>query len=64
MKDLGGHALASIPVASMAAGLLSAAFFGYIAIKVVLRLVNQGRLSVFSWYVWALGIVTLVMYLS
>ena len=47
----------------MAAGLLSAAFFGYIAIKVVLRLVNQGRLSV-SWYVWALGIVTLVMYLS
>ncbi|NLX89390.1 MAG: undecaprenyl-diphosphate phosphatase [Syntrophomonadaceae bacterium] len=64
LKDLGGHALASIPVASMAAGLLSAAFFGYIAIKVVLRLVNQGRLSVFSWYVWALGIVTLVMYLS
>ena len=47
LKDLGGHALASIPVASMAAGLLSAAFFGYIAIKVVLRLVNQGRLSVF-----------------
>jgi len=64
LKDLGGAAITSIPGASMAAGLISAAFFGFVAIKVVMRLVNQGRLSVFSWYVWALGIVTLVVYFS
>lgn len=64
LKDLGTGAMASIPGSAIAAGLFSAAFFGYVAIKVVLRLVNQGRLSVFSWYVWALGIVTLVIYFT
>lgn len=62
LKDLGTGALGAISSAAIIAGLLSAALFGYIAIKVVLRLVNQGRLSVFSWYVWALGLVTLGLY--
>ena len=59
LKDLGSGAMGGIPVAAIITGLLSAALFGYIAIKVVLRLVNQGRLSVFSWYVWVLGLVAL-----
>lgn len=58
-KDLGSGAMGGIPAAAIITGLLSAALFGYIAIKVVLRLVNQGRLSIFSWYVWALGLVAL-----
>ncbi len=62
LKDLGNGAMGAISSAAIVAGLLSAALFGYIAIKVVMRLVNQGRLSVFSWYVWALGIFTLGMY--
>lgn len=62
LKDLGTGALEAISSAAIMAGLLSAALFGYIAIKVVLRLVNQGRLSVFSWYVWALGLLTLGLY--
>ncbi len=62
LKDLGGGAMGGISAAAIITGLLSAALFGYIAIKVVLRLVNQGRLSIFSWYVWALGLATLGWY--
>lgn len=62
IPDLGNGALAVIPPASIIAGLVSSALFGYFAIKVVLHLVNQGRLSMFSWYVWALGIITLLVY--
>lgn len=36
-------------------GPLVAAIFGYLAIKLVLRLVNRGRLSVFSYYCWAVA---------
>ncbi|MGS0764687.1 undecaprenyl-diphosphatase UppP [Syntrophomonas curvata] len=40
-------------------GTLVAALFGYLAIKIVLRLVRHGRLSVFSYYCWAAALLTL-----
>jgi len=40
-------------------GTLVAALFGYLAIKIVLRLVRHGRLSVFSYYCWAVALLTL-----
>lgn len=40
-------------------GTLVAALFGYLAIKIVLRLVSHGRLSVFSYYCWAVALLTL-----
>lgn len=43
-------------------GPLTAAIFGYLAIRLVVRLVRNGRLSVFSYYCWALGAATLVAY--
>lgn len=43
-------------------GFVSSIFFGYFAIKVVLRLVRKGRLSVFSYYCWAVALFSLVMY--
>jgi undecaprenyl-diphosphatase len=43
-------------------GTLVAALFGYLAIKIVMRLVRHGRLSVFSYYCWAVALVTLVFY--
>ncbi len=43
-------------------GPLTAAIFGYLAIKVVLRLVRRGRLSVFSYYCWTVGLLTLTYY--
>lgn len=43
-------------------GALIAALFGYLAIKVVLKLVRRGRLSVFSYYCWAVALLTLGFY--
>lgn len=43
-------------------GPLTAAVFGLIAIKIVMKLVRQGRLSVFSYYCYAVGLLTLAAY--
>jgi len=44
------------------AGFLSAAVFGYFAIRVVIKLVREGRLSVFSYYCWIVAVLTLAYY--
>ncbi len=43
-------------------GPLTAAIFGFFAIKVVLGLVRRGKLSYFSYYCWTLAAVTLLWY--
>lgn len=43
-------------------GPLTAAVFGFFAIKIVLGLVKDGRLSVFSYYCWAVAALTLAAY--
>lgn len=43
-------------------GPVVAAFSGYLAIKVVLRLLKRGRLSVFAYYCWVVGLITLICY--
>lgn len=43
-------------------GFVSSILFGYFAIKVVLRLVRKGRLSIFSYYCWAVALFSLVLY--
>lgn len=43
-------------------GPLTAAGFGYLAIKIVLNLVRNGRLSVFSYYCWVVGVFTIGAY--
>lgn len=43
-------------------GIVVAALSGYLAIRIVLKLVQSGRLSVFSYYCWAVAIVTLGAY--
>lgn len=63
LKDLGTGIMAAIPPAAIITGLLSSAIFGYFAIKMVLHLVKKGRLSMFSWYVWGLGLIVLGFYL-
>jgi len=44
-------------------GPVIAAISGYIAIKLVLMFLKSGRLSVFSYYCWAVGIITLISYM-
>ncbi|SHH24988.1 Undecaprenyl-diphosphatase [Thermosyntropha lipolytica DSM 11003] len=45
-------------------GFLSSIIFGYLAIKVVLRLVRGGRLSVFSYYCWGVALLSLILYFA
>ncbi len=59
LKDLNTSML-SANLLPYIVGPLTAAVFGYLAIKVVLRLVNRGNLSIFSYYCWALAAFTLI----
>lgn len=59
LKDLtaNGFTGSAIPYV---VGPLTAAVFGFIAIKIVMRLVRNGRLSVFSYYCWTVGALTIL----
>lgn len=62
LKDLVGTGILASNILPYTIGVITAALFGYFAIKVVLRLVKHGRLSVFSYYCWAVAAVTLGSY--
>lgn len=62
IKDLFVIGVASENIISYIVGPLAAAVFGYMAIKLVLRMVKQGRLAVFSYYCWTVGSLTLLAY--
>ena len=49
--------------ASMIAGFLAAAVSSYAAIKFFLKLIKERDLNVFAYYCWALGIITLAVFL-
>jgi len=59
MKDIADQGLNGSFVPHLV-GFLAAALFGYIAIKIVMELVRKGRLSIFSYYCWALGTITIL----
>ena len=50
----------SMPLSAIALGTVAAAISGYAALKILLRLVHQGKLAFFSPYCWLLGGVVLV----
>jgi undecaprenyl-diphosphatase len=45
-------------------GTLSAALFGFLSIRYLLRYLGQGRLAPFGYYRWAVGIAILVLFWS
>lgn len=55
LKDVAAGGIGSLDILPYIIGFLSAAIFGYFAIKIVMQLVRSGRLSVFSYYVWIVG---------
>ncbi|HBQ85847.1 MAG TPA: undecaprenyl-diphosphatase [Syntrophomonas sp.] len=59
LKDAAITSLIGSNILPYIIGPLTAAVFGLLAIKVVMKLVRQGRLSVFSYYCYALGILTI-----
>ncbi len=62
LKDAAEEGLVMADVINYGIGFAAAAVFGYLAIRFVMNLVKQGKLSVFSYYVWFVGLVTLVLY--
>ena len=50
----------SMPIPAILVGTAAAALSGYIALKILLRVVHQGKLAYFSPYCWLLGFVVLV----
>lgn len=62
LKDLFVNGIPAGNILPYIIGPLTAALFGYFAINVVMKMVRKGRLSVFSYYCWALGGLTLLYY--
>lgn len=64
LKDLPAGALSgaasSLPWTQVLAGMVAAAVFGYLAIKVMLEVLTRGNMRVFSYYVWAVGLLVLL----
>ena len=56
LKDFYTSAVFEFNWVSYGAGLVSAAVFGYLAIRLVIGLIKQGKLSKFSYYCWAVGL--------
>jgi undecaprenyl-diphosphatase len=56
LKSASLNALSSEQLSLIAAGMLSALIVGYVALRVLVRLVQQGDLWRFAFYCWCLGL--------
>jgi undecaprenyl-diphosphatase len=64
LKDLVGSGLGNQSILPYIIGPAAAAISGYLAIKIVMKMVRKGRLSVFSYYCWIVGALTLIAYFA
>lgn len=62
LKDVMETGISSSVAIPYAAGFAAAVLSGYLAIKLVLRIVKKGKLSMFSYYCWGLAGITLLAY--
>jgi len=62
LKDLFVTGISAQYILPYILGPLTASAFGYLAIKIVIGLVRHGRLSIFSFYCWTVGGLTLLAY--
>lgn len=58
IKDI---ATIDIPFTVMLAGFLSSVVFGYLAIKLLMKMIKGWSLDVFAYYCWIVGILTLIL---
>ena len=56
LHKLSGGQAESIGLTALVVGTIASAVSGYIAVKWMLKIIQQGSLKVFSIYVWILGI--------
>lgn len=62
LKKLGeGTAVEGVSTSALVAGTIASAIFGYIAVKWMLKILQNGSLKGFAIYVWILGAAVLVM---
>ncbi len=59
LESLGAHN-GGIPFSVLIAGALAAAFSGYFAIRGLLRMVAHGRVYIFAYYTWMLGVLVII----
>lgn len=59
-KDIQEQGVGDVQLLPMIVGTIVSAVFGYLAIKWMLRLIAGGKLKLFAYYVWFLGLVILV----
>lgn len=63
IKDLTASSFAATDLLPLLVGPLVAAVSGYFAIKIVLKLIKGGRLSVFAYYCWTVGLIVVISFL-
>ncbi len=56
VKDLFSVGLGNVSIMQLVLGTNSAAIAGYFSIKLLLKLINKEKLSVFAYYCWILGL--------
>src|SRR6056297_492100 len=56
IKDLATTGMGNITSLELIVGTLSAAVAGYFSIKLLLKLINKEKLSIFAYYCWILGL--------
>ncbi|BCB04376.1 undecaprenyl-diphosphate phosphatase [Bacillus sp. KH172YL63] len=60
-KEMFGGSVEAISFPSLAIGTVSAAVFGYFAIVTMVNVLKKHSLKMFSYYVWALGLLILIL---
>ena len=60
IKDLVTVGMGNITFLELLIGTFSAAIAGYFSIKLLLKLINQEKLSVFAYYCWTLGLIIIL----
>ena len=56
LKDIAGESLSPSMLGSYACGMIAAAVFGYISIRIVGKVVLSRKMKVFAFYCFAVGI--------
>jgi undecaprenyl-diphosphatase len=60
-KDLVTVGFGNLTFMELAGGTLSAAIAGYFSVKLLLKLVNQEKLSIFAYYCWVVGFGVIIL---
>ena len=51
----------SVSIAVIFSGMVVAVFVGIVALRILLRIVKQGRISLFAYYCWAVGLLAITL---